>query len=1128
VGRADDDDPPATVQLRVGEHPDQFAPGLPTIPTSRDSLTHLTPPAVPTPRYELGEEIARGGMGRVVEATDTRLGRVVALKEALALDAESLKRFERETQITARLEHPAIVPVHDAGAMSDGAPFYVMRKIGGRPLERLVATAESLNDRLALIPHVVASAHAVAHAHERGIIHRDIKPSNILCGELGETIVIDWGLAKVKGEPDEESGTANWVIEDDDQLKTRAGIVFGTPGFMAPEQLRGNAVNERTDVYALGATLYHLLSRKPPHHAKTADEMMRAAVRARPVPLAELVQGVPPELTTIVDKALAPDPKQRYQDARALAEDLQRFLTGQLVASHHYTPREKLARFVKKHRYTVVAIATALVALLVIGAIAVTRVIGERDRADVEARRAKQQQAAAEEAQRRAEDKNEKLVLQQARSKVISNPTEAVAMLKPLATRQWREVRSIAAAARANGVAWSLPAPRSVQTLELSRDGQRALVAGTDGSVQVYDLVARTSRVLVTHGPKLRARFADGGKKVVTWSGPTLTVLDANTGAPISVVAATTPIVDLEVVGVNAYWADAGKKLWQLDLAGKNPLEIATEEPIESISLSPDGRWIALVGDNHLLLHDRTQPAQPAQQVMFGKVRDLDWSDDGSHLGVLVELGEPTERVAADIAVNAGGQLVHRFRVGFREFLAWSQDRMFTIGPMGVGIVSRNETTPRKQMIGDPVGLRESINGAVIAASIGGLAVLTDDGDHTIALPEGRLQFLEASARSPYVVGLIEGRMLVWNLTEVLPRRLDTGVATLEAFTGNDRVLVAYQDAPAQWIDLTPPPGTARKPQLLGEFSAALLSIDGAPDGKAACVIDASHHVKLVVEGRAVEDLGSADLCVFAGNQAILGTASGTVVAVDLATKLRTPLVARTAQLVRLVASRGSGPAWIAAAFGDGTLWRVELATGKQATTPTGVVPKMIVLQPDGTVAYPEGRKLTVWRATNDVRPLVELPKPITAIGIAGSDRLLAYIEGGMGYLVRLDAPDRKSAPFDLAGVEAASQAPETGGLVFVNRGIIELYDPIAQHRWTLAGSPGLTFSHAKISNDGRHVLARRNITDREKVDVENREQKALLAWRLVIPPTPEETVSWLDQMTNAVVDPNTADLLWR
>ena len=1077
---------------------------------------------MPPARYELGEEIARGGMGRVVDALDTRLGRTVALKEALALDAESVRRFERETQITARLEHPAIVPVHDAGTMNDGAPFYVMRKIGGRPLEKLVATSDTLGERLALVPHIVAAAHAVAHAHERGIIHRDIKPSNILCGELGETIVIDWGLAKVKGEPDETSsgGTTNWVIEDDDQLKTRAGVVFGTPGFMAPEQLRGKAVNERTDVYALGATLYHLLSRKPPHHAKTADEMMRAAVTARPVPLAELVQGVPPELTTIVDKSLSPDPRMRYQNARELAEDLQRFLTGQLVASHHYTPREKLARFIKKNRVPVIAVSAALLGLIVIGMLAVTRVIDARDRADVEARNAKQQQVMAEEQRASAEERLQKLTLQQARSKATSNPTEAVAMLKPLAAQQWREVRSIVAAARANGVAWSLPAPKRVESLEMSRDGQRVLVAGVDGTVQIYDLVARSTRMLVTRGPVIHARFADRERKVVTWSGTALTVLDAKSAAPVAVIAAPTKIVDLEVVGVTAYWTDEAKKLWRLDLAGKVPIEIPVEEGVESLAPSPDGRWIALVAENHLLLHDRTQPAEPAQQIIFGKIRDLDWSDDSTHLALLVELGQPTERVAADASIATGGQIVHRFRVGARSRIAWNRDRMFTIGPTGVGVVSRNETTPRKQMVGEPVGLREAFNGAVVAASIGGLAVLTDDGDHVVPIPEGRLEILEASSSSPFVVGMLEGRMLVWNLAEMLPTRLDTRSITKEAFTGNDRVLLAYPDEPTEWRDLA-----TKKTQKLDPLPAALLSIDGSPDGRVACVIDASHRAHLLTEAGS-DELGPADLCLFSGTTAVLGGTAGTIQLVDTTTKLRTPLLARTTRLVHVTTSRAGR--WIAAAFLDASLWRADLETGRQATTPVNGVPSMIAVLPDGSMVFPEGRKLTVWRPNNKLELLVELARPITAIGIAGPDRMLVYIEGGIGYVVQLDAAGKKSAPFDLAGVDKAMQSPDSGVLVFANRGAIELFDPIANHRWTLASSPGLTFTTPMISNDGRRVLARRLITEREKQIVEQRDETALLAWELFVPTTADDTVRWLDQLTNATVDLQTASLIWR
>src|SRR5262249_12398759 len=200
----DDDAPLGTMQMPAGLAPGA-APVLPTVmPNTATPLPIGAPPEMPAEhRYAYGVEIARGGMGRVVEATDTVLGRTVAFKEALSLDPEVIKRFHRETRITARLEHPSIVPVHDAGIAPNGSPYYVMRKISGRPLEELVGARPDLNDRLALLPHIVAAVNAIAHAHERGIVHRDIKPSNILAGELGETIVIDWGLAKALGEAEE-------------------------------------------------------------------------------------------------------------------------------------------------------------------------------------------------------------------------------------------------------------------------------------------------------------------------------------------------------------------------------------------------------------------------------------------------------------------------------------------------------------------------------------------------------------------------------------------------------------------------------------------------------------------------------------------------------------------------------------------------------------------------------------------------------------------------------------------------------------------------------------------------------------------------------------------------------------
>jgi hypothetical protein len=994
-----------------------------------------------------------------------------------------------------------------------------MRKIGGEALERLVGQADTLNARLALIPHIVAAAHAVAHAHGRGIIHRDIKPSNILCGDLGETIVIDWGLAKVKGEPDEDTGTTNWVM-DHDSIKTRAGIVYGTPGFMAPEQLRHNVVNERTDVYALGATLYHLLSRKPPHHAKTADEMMRAAAKAPPVPLAELVQGVPPPLTTIVDKALSLDPKLRYQDAKALAEDLQRFLTGQLVASHHYTPRERLARFVRKNRVPVTAIGAALVALGVIGTIAVYRVIDERDRADAEAQRAREKERAALDAKRDADEQNDRLVLQQARSRVTTNPTEAVAMVKPLAKSHWREVRSIAAAASVNGVAWSLPGPQRAETLEMSRDGLRVLVAGGEGSVRIYDLAARSQQIVLPNGPRVHARFADGERKIVTWFGNQVRVIDLKAPAPRpEEFTVPSRIVDLEVVGVHAYWIDDKKKLWHCDLAARVPAEITVDEPLDQIAPSPDGRYIALIGESHLLLHDRTQASLPAQDLLFGKVRDFTWSEDGAHIAALVELGEATERQVADIDVAGGGQVVQRNRVGARQFVTWSRGRLFALGPSGVGVASRSEVTPFRNFIGDPITLRTSYQHVVIAGGQTGLAILTDDGDHPVPLPSGRLEIVEASPRSPYVVGAIEGRLLVWNLSEMLPRRLGARATVLEGLTGSNRVIAGYSDTTAEWIDLA-----TGKARALPSLSSALLSATGTQDGRAACVVDATHHAMLIVDGKEPHDVGQADVCTFAGNQLILGTLGGKLSAIDIATRVKTPLVARAQKLVQATASRDGR--WLAAAFGDGTLWRIDLTSNAQATTPAGGVPPMIAVQRDGTVIFPEGTKLQTWRPTGDIRLLAELVKPAVAIGIAGEDHVIAFTDRGLGFVIGLAAPNQVSDPFDPGSLKAA-QAPDTGTVVFENRGAIEVMDPLANHRWILASSQGVTYALPQIAGDGRTIIARRVVADREKRELESRDPTVLLAWRFALPTTPDETAAWLDHLTNAAFDRRLSNVVW-
>src|SRR5687767_4667792 len=248
-------------------------------------------------RYQQVAEHARGGLGRVVRAVDRRLGRTVAVKELLRNDESHEARFMREALITARLEHPGIVPVHEAGRWPNGAPYYVMKLVEGRTLKELFAQKPALRDRLGLLEHVIAIADAVGYAHSEGVIHRDLKPSNVIVGEFGETIVVDWGLARDTKRSDlpELRPSGELLVAQGSGVSTISGKVVGTPAYMAPEQARGEVVDERADVYAIGAVLYELLAGKAPHADETPQAVLDRVIAGPPAPLAQVSEDAPLE-----------------------------------------------------------------------------------------------------------------------------------------------------------------------------------------------------------------------------------------------------------------------------------------------------------------------------------------------------------------------------------------------------------------------------------------------------------------------------------------------------------------------------------------------------------------------------------------------------------------------------------------------------------------------------------------------------------------------------------------------------------------------------------------------------------------------------------------------------------------
>jgi WD40 repeat protein len=411
-------------------------------------------------RYQVIGEHGRGGLGRVSRAHDRELGRDVAIKELIARSPINEARFLREALITARLEHPGIVAVHEAGRWPDGTPFYAMKLVSGRPLRDLIAERTTVDERLGLLHHVIAVADAIAYAHGRNIIHRDLKPSNVIVGDFGETVVIDWGLAKDLGATGTSAtGGGGFGIGDRDLTST--GNILGTPAYMAPEQERGEYVDQRADVFAIGAMLWELcaLQRVFPIEARQRRRVLKSA-------------GIDRDLATIVDKALDSDPARRYPDAGALATDLKAFKSGARIAARHYSLAALVVHRIRRHRALALSI-TAAVALAAAGVVVfVENITAERDRADA--------------ALVQAEAVNNDRILEHAALLLNSDPTAARAALSEYRGRDQVRHRRLIAEAEGRGVARAIYAPHADVVAFAVGDRSGAIASiGQDHRVQL-------------------------------------------------------------------------------------------------------------------------------------------------------------------------------------------------------------------------------------------------------------------------------------------------------------------------------------------------------------------------------------------------------------------------------------------------------------------------------------------------------------------------------------------------------------------------------------------------------------------------------------------------------------------
>jgi serine/threonine protein kinase/tetratricopeptide (TPR) repeat protein len=403
-----------------------------TVPNDSDDLSgrQATTIGLPTStglRFRVLRPHARGALGEVFVAHDEELHREVALKQIQSHHADnpvSRSRFVLEAEITGGLEHPGIVPVYGLGTYADGRPFYAMRFIRGDSLKgaiehfhRADAGPETAERSLALrqlLRRFVDVCNAVEYAHSRGVLHRDLKPGNVMLGPYGETLVVDWGLAKAVGKPEGTIASHEPTLRPSgtgSSDPTQMGQALGTPQYMPPEQAAGqlSQLGPASDVYSLGATLYSLLTGKAPFAGAAAGEILQKVSKGDFSRPRQVKPAVPAPLEAICLKAMALRPEDRYPSPRELADEIEHWLADEPVRAYPEPLRARTRRWIGRHR----TLATAAAASMVVALVALTGGLGlltaanareqrERERAEQAEQTAKLEEAEARTAEQKA------------------------------------------------------------------------------------------------------------------------------------------------------------------------------------------------------------------------------------------------------------------------------------------------------------------------------------------------------------------------------------------------------------------------------------------------------------------------------------------------------------------------------------------------------------------------------------------------------------------------------------------------------------------------------------------------------------------------------------------------------